>query len=435
MKKTAKLFAVGAFVAAAAFSLSACSVFGYNRDGNYPYDIAVQGGYTGTEAEWLSEQETPETIYRRLYDEAKEDGSFTGTYFDFLRSLNLREDATPYLQRALLSVVSITCRFPSSRADTVVTSSGAGVIIDLDKAAGDAYILTNYHVLFGSASASVSSDISVYLYGNERSDGAMKATYFGGAMEYDLALLEIDGDAVLRASEAQAAAIGDSDSVIAGERVFAVGNPLNETLSVSGGIVSVEEQWLTLKAADETTYMTLPEIRIDASVNHGNSGGALFNEAGELVGIVNARDTRDEVLGFGYAIPVNFAMAAAENLLANKGELVLVQDGLTLDIESSKAVYDEALGRTHISEKICVRNYTVGAGSAAHIKQGDTLVSGYVVRNGESLHHTQFTRLGAWRTFLFKVREGDVLTLTVSREGKSVVLQATLTTAHFSVVH
>ncbi len=434
MKKFVTIFAACALAAASVCALSACSLFGYSADGNFPYDISVQGGYTGSEGEWLSEREAPETIYRRLYDEALADGSFTGTYFQFLKELGVSADATPYIQRAFLSTVMVSCRFTTAD-NKLVTSSGAGVIIDLDKAAGDAYILTNYHVLYNSTRKAISENIGVRLYGTTLTGEAISASYYGGAMEYDLALLRIENSSVLRESDARVADIGDSDSVIAGETVYAVGNPLNESLSVAAGVVSVEEEWLTLKVSDDTAYITLPEIRIDAAVNHGNSGGALFNATGELLGIVNARDTREDVLGFGYAIPVNFAMAAAENMLANGGTLVHVDDGIIVEVQSSKAVYDEALGRTHISEKICVKDYTVGAGSALYVRQGDTLVSGYVERNGEQLYRTDFTRLGQFEAFLFRVQRGDTLVITVSRDGEAKTLRAVLDrSTYFSTV-
>lgn len=431
MKRSKRAFFAVAFACIAAVPLAGCSLFAYKPDGNTPYDIAVEEGYTGSEAEWLSQSEEPATVYRRLYEEAVADGSFSGTYYDFLCGIGVTNDDTPYIQRALLSVVSIVCRFTVE--NTVVSSSGAGVIISLDKAAGDAFVLTNYHVLYNSTAGLRAREANVYLYGSEITDMAIKSVYYGGAMEYDLALLHIENSETLRESAALEATRGDSGALMAGEKVYAIGNPLNKNLSVTGGVVSVESEEVTLKAANEATTIVLPEIRVDASINHGNSGGGLFNAAGELVGITNARDERDGVLGFGYAIPGNYALAIADNMLANGGELILLQDGMDVAVEESHAAYDEALGRTHISEKLNVTAIRPGAG-AAQVKRGDTLVSGHYERGGEALGETQFTRLIAWETFLMQARRNDVLVLTVSRQGEAKTLRLSLSSVWFETI-
>ena len=269
MKRATRVAASIALACAAAVIFAGCSSLGYHADGNYPYDIAVENGYTGTEGEWLSSQETPETVYRRLYEEACADGSFTGTYFEFLREIAPDADATPYIQRALLSVVSVAARFQS--ASSTVSSLGAGVIYSMEKSTGDAYILTNYHVLYLSSAHALSKEITVRLYGYETADDAIPATYYGGMMDYDLAILHVQNSELLKTSDARAADIGADSSVVAGEPVYAIGNPLNRNIAVTAGVVSREEEFANVTAADESGAITLPEIRIDAALNHGNS--------------------------------------------------------------------------------------------------------------------------------------------------------------------
>lgn len=433
MKRTRRA-AVLVLACAAAVMLAGCSSLGAHADENYPYDIAVENGYTGTEGEWLSSQETPETVYRRLYEEARADGSFTGTYFEFLQQIAPDADATPYIQRAMLSVVSISARFPSGTS--TVTSLGAGVIYSMDKAAGDAYILTNYHVLYLSSAHALSENITVRLYGYETADDAIPATYYGGMMDYDLAILHVENSALLKSSDARAADLDADGSVIAGEAVYAIGNPLNKNIAVTAGVVSREEDLANVTAADESRSITLPEIRIDAAVNHGNSGGGLFNALGELVGIVNARDRNDDVDGVGYAIPIELAAAFAENDIANGGHPSVLHDGATIEIAGSKGVYDETLGRVHISQKLCIADYKAGALGFLGIRQGDTLISGYVERGGSKVaeSETQFTRASLWEAFRFKVRMGDTVHLTVSRDGTPVTLTRVMeNAAHFDL--
>ncbi len=427
MKRTRRA-AVVVLACAAAVMLAGCS-FGYRADDRYPYDIAVENGYAGTEGEWLSSQETPGTVYRRLYEEAVADGSFTGTYFEFLQGIAPDADATPYIQRAMLSVVSIAARFRSGTS--VVSSLGAGVIYSMDKTAGDAYILTNYHVLYLSSAHALSEDITVRLYGYESAEDAISATYYGGIMDLDLAILRVKGSELLKTSDARAADIGADSSAVAGEAVYAIGNPLNKSIAVTAGVVSREEEVANVTAADDTRTIPLPEIRIDAALNHGNSGGGLFNSVGELIGIVNARDHNDDVEGFGYAIPIELAAAFAENDIANEGRPSLLDDGVKIEVVDSKGVYDETLGRVHISQKVCVADYSAGALGYLGIRQGDTLISGYVVRGGATLSETQFTHACAWEAFRFKVRLGDELHLVVSRGGDTVHLSKTLNSATY----
>ena len=428
MKKIRRTLII-ALSCAAAVMLAGCSAFVYRTDGNYPYDIAAGSGYTGTEGEWLSTQETPETVYRRLYEEVLADGSFTGTYFEFLQEIAPAADATPYIQRALLSVVSVAARFQTGTS--AVSSLGAGVIYSMNKDAGDAYILTNYHVLYLSSAQALSKEITVRLYGYETAGDAIPATYYGGIMDLDLAILRVTGSELLKTSDARAAEIGADSSAIAGESVYAIGNPLNRNIAVTAGVVSREEEFANVTAADGSGAITLPEIRIDAAINHGNSGGGLFNALGELIGIVNARNHDDEVDGVGYAIPIELAAAFAENDIANGGTPSLLNDGLTLEIAGSKGVYDETLGRVHISQKLRVADYSAGACAALGIRQGDTLISGYVERNGEKLAETQFTHACAWEAFRFEVRQGDTVHLTVSRGGDAVELAGALTSAAY----
>ncbi len=163
------------------------------------------------------------------------------------------------------------------------------------------------------------------------------------------------------------------------------------------------------------------EIRTDAAVNHGNSGGGLFNAAGELVGIVNARSEKDGVLGFGYAIPVNTALAVANNCRANGGVLKSAKLGVSVATEESHSVYDEKTGKLYKSEKVVIRSVDNGSAAiAGGADVGDTFVSATL--NGKTV---QLTRRYKLTNLLLEVRKGDTLTLVVSRDGKAVTLELT----------
>lgn len=218
--------------------------------------------------------------------------------------------------RAILSVVSIIARFEVSYSGTG-GSVGSGVIYEIDRENGDAYIITNYHVVYNryaTTRGGISNDIGVYLYGQENEKYKIQATYVGGSLTQDLALLKVTGSEVLKNSYARAADLGDSDTVAVMDNVIAIGNPEGYGMSVTTGIVSVDSETLNMTGADARTALSLRVIRIDAAINEGNSGGGLFDENGYLIGIVNAKRTGSDVDNIAYAIPVSYAINFIENI-------------------------------------------------------------------------------------------------------------------------
>jgi S1-C subfamily serine protease len=251
----------------------------------------------------------------QLYQEVLKEGSFSGSFAEFLQEINTTVcDDTAAVNRAMTSVVSVECD----------KSAGSGVIYSLNKATGNAYIITNYHVVYYANSAgvySMSNNIRIYLYGGYVAGRAIPATYYGGDINFDVAVLKVSECADFIETEthpvyASPAAMTDSDAVTAGERVYALGNPNAEGFSVTAGVVSVPLEYVPVRRADGKVTITLPEIRTDAAINHGNSGGGLFNARGELIGIVNARDDSEDFLG--YAIPINTVTTVVREALLGR---------------------------------------------------------------------------------------------------------------------
>ncbi len=443
MKK--KFFIAAAAVLCAGIVLFAgCSLddfSGASADKRFPYDVAEERGEEGSHESWLASLEAPSTELRRLFDEAKEDGSFDGTYFEFLKEMGVKEDNGAYAQEALRSVVYVQAHFfPASRNAAEYYSIGSGIIYDLDTAAGDALIVTNYHVVFSADSvgneaiAHVSDDISVFLYGSEIKTRAIEASYVGGTMEYDIAVLKVEGEEMLK-NTAESKTIAkevtacDSDSVTAGERVYAVGNADGEGVSVTAGVVSVEAEDAKFLASDDKTYITLSEIRFDAAVNPGNSGGGLFNASGELLGIVNGGREVEDVVGFGYAIPANTALAIAQNIIdtcAKSPEAhgaAQARLSVSVQVQDSRSVWDEETGKLYIEEKIVIYDITRGgAADKMGMLVGDTLISAKIISTRGGEREIAVTRDFKLTAFLFEVRLGDTVEFTVSRGGKTLTL-------------
>ena len=169
--------------------------------------------------------------------------------------------------------------------------SGSGVIIS-----SDGYIVTNHHVIESA------EDIQITTNNNQ----SYEAKIIGSDEQNDIALLKIESS-----EELPYAVFGDSDTTQIGEWVLAVGNPFNLTSTVTAGIISAKSRSL-----DPTGRTTQSYIQTDAAVNPGNSGGALINNKGELIGINTAIQTQTgSYVGYSFAVPSNIAKKVIEDIL------------------------------------------------------------------------------------------------------------------------
>ena len=197
-------------------------------------------------------------------------------------------------QKVLPSVVGINVEYSVSsifsKGESSATAQGSGVIIS-----EDGFILTNNHIVNTSSSSSYyeiskANKVTVYLYNDET---AYEATIIGTDDQTDLAVIKIDKTGLT------AAELGDSDSVQVGEFVMAIGNPLGMQSSVSSGMISAVNRKVT---KDGVTYNL---IQTDSAINSGNSGGALVNSKGQVIGINTLKMSGSGVEGMGFAIPIN----------------------------------------------------------------------------------------------------------------------------------
>ena len=344
--------------------------------------------------------------------------------------------------KGMRSAVSIVCKFKATvqqggwypgGAQTTTksySSAGSGVIYQLDKSEGDAFIVTNYHVVYDASSNTangISDDISVYLYGSEIEQKAIKASYVGGSLYYDIAVLRVENSEILSASNAIAAELADSDNVSVGKSAIAIGNARGLGISSTSGIISVDSEYITMTAADGKTDVSFCVMRVDAAVNSGNSGGGLYDCEGKLIGIVNAKIVYDGVENIGYAIPVNVASSIADNIIdyCYETELERVQRpmlGVTVNMSDSKAVYDSDTGLFKIEETVYV--YEVGENSLADgvLQAGDVLISATA---GENTFY--FTRRFHVIDMMLDMRVGDVITVNILRDGEAMSVTITVT--------
>ncbi|HUM56878.1 MAG TPA: trypsin-like peptidase domain-containing protein, partial [Bacillota bacterium] len=173
----------------------------------------------------------------------------------------------------------------------VTEGAGSGVIVK-----NNGYIVTNNHVAEGASS----------IYVTLKNGEEYKAELIGKDSLSDLAVLKID------AKNLNAVTMGKSDQLDVGDLAVIIGNPLGELGgTVSAGIISALDREVTI----DNTPMSL--IQTDASVNPGNSGGGMFNQYGQLVGIVVAKSSGSDVEGLGFAIPINSAASIIDDLIKN----------------------------------------------------------------------------------------------------------------------
>lgn len=279
---------------------------------------------------------------------------------------------------------------------TQSAAAGSGFILT-----ADGYIVTNYHVVEGA------EDIKVTTY----DDKTYEAKLIGYDESNDVAVLKVD------ATGLTPVVIGDSDNMNVGDSVVAIGNPLGElTFSLTSGAVSA----LNRKVTIENTAMNL--IQTDCAINSGNSGGALFNSHGEVIGITNAKysssgnNSSASIDNIGFAIPMNSVNSIITSII-EKGYVEKVYIGVTVSQvnnnrrRSGDQNADAQYGLT-------VESVTEdGPAEKAGIKEGDVITA----FNGEKL--TSATELTA---LLNKCKEGDEVVLTINRDGETQKIKVTL---------
>lgn len=332
---------------------------------------------------------------------------------------NTSSNTANAVSKAMLSAVSIACTFESIHEYSEDGGSGgSGVIYALDKAKGDALIITNYHVVFnGNANykKGIAEDIKVFLYGGEYLDHAIPATYVGGSMTYDIALLRIEDSEILRNGSVAAATVADSEKVFLGDEAIAIGNSEGMGISVTRGIISVISEQVNMKGADNMTDVSFRMMRMDTPVNHGNSGGGLFNDKGELIGIVSAKHIENGVEGIGYSIPSNLALALVNNIVDNcldtdNKSVKKALLGITVTLSNSRSVFDVETGRISVVETTVVQEVSETSLLYGSLMPGD-IITGISVGDRETTLTRQYQLLDA----LLYARVGDTVTLYVDR--------------------
>ena len=269
--------------------------------------------------------------------------------------------------------------------------TGSGVIIN-----ADGYIITNNHVINNS------DELSVTLNNNK----TYKAEIVGSDPKTDIALLKIDAE-----EELPFVTFADSDNAKIGEWVLAVGNPFNLTSTVTAGIISAKARNL-----DPTGKYSQSFIQTDAAVNPGNSGGALVNTNGQLIGINTAISSQTgSYIGYSFAVPSNIARRVIEDIM----EFGNVQNGiLGINGGALNSSFAEKIG-VNDTEGIYVDSVVEDSGAEkAGIQKGD------IIKEIDNIKVSKFADLTG---HISAKRAGDLVNLKISKGGelKSVIVKLT----------
>ena len=328
-------------------------------------------------------------------------------YVDQISLNNFSDTAVYAANKILPSIVGIkieysvntTSIFGRSNTSTA-TASGSGIIIS-----EDGYILTNNHVVSSSSSDSNSyyqiseaTKVTVTLFNDETE---YEAKIVGQDEQTDLAVIKIEKTGLTKAEFA------DSDSVKVGEFAMAVGNPVNMTSTVTTGIVSAVNRKIT--DSEGKTYTC---IQTDAAINSGNSGGALVNSEGKVIGINTLKLSGTGIEGIGFAIPINSTTDITSQLIqySKVKRPYIGISGINLTEETAKT-YNLVVG-VYVKT---VEDFS--AAEKAGLKAGDVIVEaeGKKITTMDELNEIKNAH-----------QIGDEINVKVNRNGKEKELTITL---------
>ncbi|HUH28847.1 trypsin-like peptidase domain-containing protein [Gelidibacter sp.] len=286
--------------------------------------------------------------------------------------------------------------FMGRNTERAQVGTGSGVIIS-----PDGYIITNNHVITGA------QQISIALNNNR----IYTAELIGTDEKTDIALLKIDAD-----EDLPFATFGDSDQAKVGEWVLAVGNPFNLTSTVTAGIISA-------KSRDLSGVNAQSFIQTDAAVNPGNSGGALVNTRGELIGINTAITSQTgSYIGYSFAVPSNIARKVVEDIMefGNVQNGILGVRGGELNSKSAETF------EVNVTQGFYVSDVEERSGAEkAGIRKGD------IIKKIDNITISKFSDLSG---YLSTKRPDDVVNLTLIRSGSEKVIPVTLSKSEISTV-
>lgn len=393
--------------------------------------------FTVTNGSSGSGDEDTEITLDEIYQKWLEENP-NGDYSTFVKEVLSGEGSVGnayVVNKALLSSLKVYTEFTRTVAlsaykseNTIEMGAGSAVIYKITDEY--TYFITNYHVIYNknqNKDSKIATKITCYLYGSESVPeetkettedgyqiydygfGAIDCEYVGGSATADIALLKTKTETI-KAINSDIKEVKFASDYHVGETAIAIGNPDDDGISVTQGIISVDNEFISLSV--DGVSRSYRSMRIDTPLYPGNSGGGLFNVYGELIGITNAGNTSDQ--NINYAVPLDIVKPVIENIYhyAN-GFVNKITLGVTVQKGDSMYVYDETTGYGKVVSDVNVIEVAENSiASYLGLKVDDKILAFKVNTNEYELE--QFFNLG---DFLYGVRAGDVISFKCLRNG------------------
>lgn len=439
------VFAIGVFI------------FAGGVKGMSAYELAVLNGYVGTEQEWLaslqgSDGKDGESIdYAAMYEDYKESDEYVAgtTYLQFIQMLinadtdNGRLYAT---QESIMSSVGIFC-FATGAKPTA--GSGSFFKIESD---GTAYVVTNFHVTYTTNNTTkyyillYEDNYMTNLSDTQRNaivqEKGLEASYIGGSKEHDLAVLKIGAntklkdrfeDGLIRPVSYNLNIANCVEDVAVGTACYAVGNAMGEGIAVSEGVVSLISENVVVEDVEYSgSSINMRIMRTTCLINGGNSGGGLFDNSGNLIGVMNSKreymntSSTTDIDGVTYAIPLSTVVNVYNKIIAECNGTTITKPtfyndsiGINTEIIDSKIVYNDktALISTEETVKVSSLN-TLCYAAVKGLKVDDILNSisiDYADSSRADLTNIKIDHTYVLDDLLLSVSSGDKIYISYTR--------------------
>lgn len=294
--------------------------------------------------------------------------------------------------------IEVTYNVNSFWGSSTGTATGSGIIIS-----EDGYIITNNHVISAESTSSYyeitkATGLKVKLYNDETE---YSATVIGTDAYTDLAVIKID------ATDLTPATLGNSDKVHVGDYAMALGNPIGMDFTVTQGIISAINR--EVESSDGLTYVAM---QTDAAINSGNSGGALVNSKGEVIGINTLKLSGNGIEGIGFAIPINSTTDVVSQLIDHQN-VTRPFIGITGEAISAQVAELYSLPKGISVQSVISDSPADKAG----IKAGDIIIK---------IEGNEVTSVPELNRYKNNYKIGDTVTLTLLRSGKEEDVKVTL---------
>ena len=350
--------------------------------------LSLGGGFAGSMLAMKVNQSNSTVLYQAVDKSSSSSSSnnASGTSLSYADIAKETMDSVVEIQTETMSTNKLF-------AQAVESGAGSGVILS-----EDGYIVTNNHVIEGANTITVKT----------RDGKSYNAKLIGTDSSTDLAVIKID------ATGSKPAVLGNSSELQVGDTAIAIGNPLGELGgTVTTGIVSALDREVTID--NQTMHL----LQTNAAINPGNSGGGLFNDQGELIGIVNAKSSGSNIEGLGFAIPIDRAKDVITSLIDNG----YVKGRASLGVTLTTGTTNNPLSNESSTQVYIIEVQEGSAAAKAGLQAGDQILK---------VDDTDVEEIADVKTAVNSHKAGETMNITILRDNSTQTIQVTLDEANTS---